>query len=450
MYCHTTDHKQNIIFNGLTGAINIVDSSIAKALYENDLKAVVGLNVDVIDGLKKEGYLFDYQDEEDMLEEKIVELHLDSAASETSGENITYTFAPTLSCNLNCFYCFENKVANRSHRMSLNMLESALEYIGNNKIDNHKSRIELFGGEPLLNENYAINKRIFEFAKDNSIKVRIVTNGTLIKEQYKLLEDYKSNISMVAITLDGLNVSHDARRHNKKGEGTFDVIINNMELLLDLGVTVLCRVHVDKPRFPELRAIVDFLEAKFMAYSNFSYSFALITNREKTNSVNQEDLMTEDELAIELEQMGIKSNMITQNAFRILRYLKTILNEESTHLIPSLAFCGANSGGQVIFAPDGYLYNCSEAIGIEDLSIGTYHPEIKMFHEQLRRWEYTSVLKLDHCKSCAVALLCGGGCRLEKYYSSGAVDFTTSDFCDEQLRIINNYLDFYRKKMELL
>lgn len=76
--------------------------------------------------------------------------------------NVSYVIAPTLNCNYNCVYCFENK-ENRKLRMNFNTAEDILSFIIK-QIESNKLiksiKITWFGGEPLLSYDL-----ILEFSK---------------------------------------------------------------------------------------------------------------------------------------------------------------------------------------------------------------------------------------------------------------------------------------------
>lgn len=73
-----------------------------------------------------------------------------SAAYESTEEKLTFVIAPTLACNLNCVYCFENGYRNKK-TMSEETLDEVISFI-ESKLKNQTKSIHItwFGGEPLL------------------------------------------------------------------------------------------------------------------------------------------------------------------------------------------------------------------------------------------------------------------------------------------------------------
>lgn len=105
----------------------------------------------------------------------------------------------TNNCNLNCSFC---SLDNREKReLSLQEFDKIL-----NKIRHYTSSIYLHvKGEPLLHSNF---DKILDITKKYNIKVKITTNGTLLKQRTNILQKY-DNIRQINISLHSENKLKD-------------------------------------------------------------------------------------------------------------------------------------------------------------------------------------------------------------------------------------------------
>lgn len=84
-------------------------------------------------------------------------------------------------CNLKCTYCFEKELESNEN-MTLEQLEEVFEFISNILKKKDVFEIVLYGGEPLLSKNINKVERVFKYACDNAIKVRIICRTNQLKK----------------------------------------------------------------------------------------------------------------------------------------------------------------------------------------------------------------------------------------------------------------------------
>jgi uncharacterized protein len=145
------------------------------------------------------------------------------------------TLQVTQNCNLRCSYCaYSDMYFNRTHaplNMKFETAAKAIDYVMCNSIDTTKLDIGFYGGEPLL-EMELIEKCIkyaSEKCKGKELSFTITTNGTLLTpEIYEYLID---NEVSIMVSLDGPKSNHDASRVFPDGEGSFDIIICNLQAI---------------------------------------------------------------------------------------------------------------------------------------------------------------------------------------------------------------------------
>ena len=159
------------------------------------------------------------------------------------------TIAPSLACNFNCSYCFENH--SDKNVMSLETQDKLISFIKNivSCYKEKKLYITWFGGEPLLFPEIIeyISKPLISFCEENDVKYSagIITNGYYFNQKnVELLNKYK--VLSAQITLDGLEYNHNLTRHLLNGEGSFKQIIDNLNTVnFDGIINIRNNIHND-------------------------------------------------------------------------------------------------------------------------------------------------------------------------------------------------------------
>lgn len=158
----------------------------------------------------------------------------------------------TTDCNASCPYCFE-RGTRRRYMQPDTAREIALS-LGKHASD--KIRLTWFGGEPLL--NWAAMDEICSYLKNNGVAVtsKIITNGVLAGNI--TFDDAEAiNLKSVQITLDGMPEAYE--RIKGLNPGGFDLVIDNINHLLSLGVAVNIRLNVDGQNGPEMVQLVEYI-----------------------------------------------------------------------------------------------------------------------------------------------------------------------------------------------
>lgn len=165
-------------------------------------------------------------------------------------------------CNINCSYCYMYNMGNEAHKIvpqkqandqvwasvgDFIVCESAIR-------DPRYVRIVFHGGEPMLIKPKIFERRMAALWEKLSegltprqlerVDLSIQTNGTMVTPEWMDLL-VRWNIS-TGISLDGPAQVHDRRRKDKKGEGTFDRVLEGIaslrseERILRRGFGALC------------------------------------------------------------------------------------------------------------------------------------------------------------------------------------------------------------------
>ncbi|MCL1988460.1 MAG: radical SAM protein [Firmicutes bacterium] len=158
---------------------------------------------------------------------------------------------PTEQCNLRCVYCYEDFPNYQLTSAHYDLLKNEILRQIN---ENGKKSIVIswFGGEPLLVPNDILNftqeiKNITEQC-EIAFTGAITTNATLLTQDL-FLKLVDSGVYVYQITLDGF--FHDTQRVFSNGNGSFDLILQNIKNMLatDKEFRLTVRVNISQNDF---------------------------------------------------------------------------------------------------------------------------------------------------------------------------------------------------------
>ena len=274
------------------------------------------------------------------------------------------------------------------------MIDAALDLAGDDlKI------IGLFGGEPLLPKNRPALEYIISKAPDK--EYIITTNGYYLEEFLDVLT--KVNVMNIAVTLDGEEATHDSRRYLANGKPTYGKIMSGIMKCLENSIHTTIRMNLDKSNFVECNGLKERLLEEYARYGgllNFDVSPMLETASPEKN-----------EMFLELYNFDIGCNPEERKQRnRLLSSFSPIVNTllSNKKLMPKYAFCYAHDNGYWV-DPYGNIYPCILTVGMEELAIGKYYPNVEFYENSIRN---RNIDKIPECRECKYSLLCGGGCPL--------------------------------------
>ena len=144
------------------------------------------------------------------------------------------TLQVTQQCNLRCGYCAYSGIyeKNRTHSnqvMDLKTALKAIDFFLARNVELSDVVIGFYGGEPLL--EFELIQKCVEYAKNltegRRLRFNMTTNGTLLTDS--VIDFLVDNDFALSISLDGSKQEHDTNRKFANGNGSFDVIISNIE-----------------------------------------------------------------------------------------------------------------------------------------------------------------------------------------------------------------------------
>lgn len=311
------------------------------------------------------------------------------------------TIVPTLNCNFNCPYCFERE--KREENITENDCVEIRSFINEQMLLSQPVEfgIAWYGGEPLLKVNIIeiLSNDVNELCNKNNIRRAddsIVTNGYLLDEKvaYKL---YNIGVKKIQITLDGNRESHDKLRVLKNGLGTFDKIIESIQIAQDVFDVVTVRFNTNMSNY---KGIVQLLNENS---SIFNKKNTLISvGRLKSYLGGNVDKDNDVDCFNGTELQKIQSH--------IDNYYK---DNNSVTCIPvqiKHTNCGAESHKCFIIGPNKRLYKCAEALGVND-SVGIIKDGKFIPNSVYWQWFKFNIFdNNEKCLECIYVPMCMGGC----------------------------------------
>ena len=320
------------------------------------------------------------------------------------GGSVGLTICPTMGCNFDCPYCFEN---HRPGRMTQEVQDDviALSERMMKASSAKKLGVTWFGGEPLLMPDVieALSGRLMALAEEKGAEydASIITNGFLLTQEIAdMLARFKVNA--IQITLDGIGPEHDKTRHLAGGGPTYDRIVENLRTLrLPFRVSIRHNVHEgNKEQIQPLRDLVKAL------------------SEESGNKINYYPSPVEGNSAA--DERGGQVGMLCGAELDEIDLLKEAFRFQPGHG----TYCGAHRLYGAGIDDQGRLYKCWEDVDKPERSFGSAHdwdpadPIATADHpDHLTKYLNTALPTDDpECRDCILLPQCAGGCPTRRLY----------------------------------
>ena len=398
-FYYMRSENENIIFNTFSKALISLDDEHAKALKENNLAET--FTEEEITLLVDNGIIVD----EHFNENEFLKYYNNKVRF--AADYLCITIAPTLSCNFDCPYCFENK---RKGVMTQEVQDGIVGFIEDRVKKGIKTiEISWYGGEPLL--CFDIIKQlcasIIKIADKYKAKCKMgmISNGYLLNEEVvEFLEKY--NISL-QVTLDGMAENHNKRRYLKGGGDTFYKIFDNLKLFVNRNVDVYVRMNVDnfnKDDYATLSDTIDRLNNPRMIL------YPAVTEKineriEERNNHYMNEARYDDFIAI-TRRNGL---------FKFKSTDLPISNDVSSVPDNRCYFCAAELDNSCVIDERGNVYKCWDEVGRDDYCFNIVEPD-KINYDSLLRYMGDHTFNDSKCSNCVFLPLCFGGCKFHRYH----------------------------------
>ena len=412
------ENEEYYIFQGSTGALSSFESDSINFLKDGTHtkdEYIKFFNEDIFNRMLNRGFITEY----DINEEKEYHRKLSKAIDEKNPKSISIVIAVTYYCNFRCPYCFENvsKKDLDKYKKSLitkEIVDDIFTFIEDKKEDGIEvNSIMLFGGEPLLKENFEIVKYIAKRGHSEGIKIGAVTNGYDLDSYFELCKN--DLISHLQITIDGIGKIHNRRRVHARGFDTFTKIEKNIDYLLkNSSVEIESIGNYDNKNIDNIKELIEFYKSKkWIDNRRFSYYFRSLHACYKSKSEEKmDDYILGKSLDRDTKFMHVVKYDEVNNVLK-----KMFLEKKIPYLSPE--FCSA-CGRMYVFDSYRNVYPCWETVGIENMKIGKLTEEGKVLLNSLyKKWKHRKTYNIEKCNECSYSLICRGECPMHTYVSTG-------------------------------
>ena len=368
-------------------------------LYLMSVLDEISENHPIVERLSKRGVIVNFDER--------AALEVMGRGSCVGSRHVGLTICPTMGCNFDCPYCFEN---HRAGKMSADVQDDVVALAERmlEASDSKNLSITWFGGEPLLAPDVieSLSKRLMALVEERGGEYHagIITNGYLLTQEIvKMLDECK--VTSAQVTIDGMREAHDATRHLAGGGPTFDRIIENLRAPIPFKVDIRHNVHAsNRDQIDELEAFVNKLAEE--SGNKLHYYPAPVSGSEVADERGKQvDLLCGGTDA----EVGIR-----QDAHRFM---------------PGRGhYCGAQSIWIVGIDDRGNLQKCWESVDKPELSFGTAHDwdpknplETASRPDNLTKYLNTAnPVPDDECRECVWLPLCAGGCPQKRLFANRA------------------------------
>ena len=318
---------------------------------------------------------------------------------------IGLTICPTMACNFDCPYCFEDHTAGKmTQDIQDDVVALAKRMLDAAGTDN--LCVSWFGGEPLLAPGIieSLSKRLMSLVEERGgdYSAYAITNGYLLTQDVAdMLGSCK--VKSIQVTIDGLGATHDATRHLACGGPTFDRIVSNLrDNKLPFRVNVRHNVH--EGNLCDVDKLNDFISriAEESGNDIMYYPADVDASDAADRRGNQVDLLCDASAS----EIGIR--------------------REAYRFHPGYGhYCVAHNFWNIGIDDRGNLQKCWEAIDKPYIAFGTAHDwdptnpfaTASNPNNMTKYLNSANPLRDEECHDCVWLPTCAGGCPHKRLFS---------------------------------
>lgn len=336
-------------------------------------------------------------------------------------------------CNLRCRYCFAGQGGYGQWRMlmSFDVARRAVDFLIAHSGPRQHCEMDFFGGEPLMNwhvvQQTVAYVREQEKKHNKIIKLSLTTNGMLLdEEKVKYLTD--NHIALI-LSLDGRKENHDRMRPGVHGEGTYDLVLKNLQYCVAHrdGEEYYVRGTYTKYNLDFTQDVLDMVDKGFPAVS----MEPVVGDLTEPYAIQEEDLPRVKE---EYETLA-KTFLAREEAGRPFFYFHFNMNLWQGPCLPKrLRGCGAGHEYLAV-VPNGDIYPCHQFVGRDGYVIGNVYEGLKNM-KMMREFRENHVLNKPECVGCWAKFFCSGGCHANNETYAGDIHKPFHISCEIQKKRI--------------
>lgn len=250
-YIKIVDYKEEIL---LFNTVNCAMVSLKKSLIDLDLK-IVDLNEEDIIQLQEMDFF--------ITKEQALEIY---KRVYDDYSQLVISIETNLSCNLACPYCYQNnkKSLMTINKETLDRLYDHIVSIIEKRRNISRLVIKVLGGEPTLvwEKSEHILSACYKYCKSKGIEFIVMVDTNCV-DVYSLMSFEAYDFLILTVPLIEKQL-HDEVRKTNKGQGTYDVIVANVNALLNgkKNLYVNLRYNVDHLNKDHFEKYIDDISTK--------------------------------------------------------------------------------------------------------------------------------------------------------------------------------------------
>jgi uncharacterized protein len=342
-------------------------------------------------------------------------------------QQLYLTLLPTEACNFACPYCFvyEKKACFMDAEMYHIILDLILKHC--QEEGTKTIYINWFGGEPTLCLNDIVdfmNELKSRLDSDIEVFSSVTTNGYLLNVD-AFLKLQKCGVEYFQVTIDGTREVHNSSRYLRDGQGTYDIIMKNLEdisaLPSEYTFSMDIRSNFRKSTFESVNSFLDIFKSKFGGDSRFhAYCRPVYYFETKDHEI---DSMRDD--LFNLEEGISHQGMLAEKVVGFF-------DDKIEHRIfdplpqPTECWCNAELKNHAIIGPAGEIYICDTLTGEENIcgNIRT----LKNFSDVCaERYNIFEDERTHKCLNCKRLPICMGSCMRNRRNSEAQCYWSDAD-----------------------
>jgi uncharacterized protein len=315
-----------------------------------------------------------------------------------SGNRLSLTIVTTHSCNFRCTYCFQD---HHGESMKPGVQHLLVDFVATSVKSCKELYVHWYGGEPLLClpiiRNLSLRFKEICGACDCRYSASMSTNGFLLREE-TAAELNRLGVKGIQVTLDGPPVIHDKRRPLANGQGTFEVILDNVVAATE-HVAVGLRVNIDRENITRVPELLDILKARGLG-KEVLCDFVPVAPLTSSCHMNCFSVAPDDELWDTMKKVSKEA---------LDRGLGLRLSS-----IITARHCSFDDVNSFVVDTDGKMYKCGME---EEQCIGQLDAadprKIELDYLPWVKWTAMDPFADSECRECRVLPLCMGGCTFK-------------------------------------
>jgi uncharacterized protein len=317
-------------------------------------------------------------------------------------------------CNMECDYCFYCDEANKRLQKSYGfMSEETLKNVIRKTILRAEGHISYAfqGGEPTLRGIEFFKKVLYYQSKYNKNNIKVTnalqTNGYAINEEWcKFFHDHQF---LIGVSIDGVQETHNAYRHDKTGAGTYEKIVHATKLMDQYEVEYNILTVVNKKTAENIEQIYQDYKARNWNYQQY---IACLEPLEEERGKKEYALTPKEygSFLIKLFHLWYSDLQAGKQPYirQFENYLAILLGYRAE-------CCDQNGvcGIQNVVEADGSVYPCDFYM-LDEYRLGNFnYNQLDEIYEKSREIQFIerSLLLSKECKECKYFPICKGGCQ---------------------------------------